>query len=104
MARRRARALKLGHPDRLHLHSLIWARVTRRWFTGRSAAIQNAAVMPIMLLYASIPALLAVVFRKNTAMLIVGFFVCAFIYALIYARLVHFRWVMPSLRLRKISN
>jgi len=36
-------------------------------------------------------------------MLIIGFFVCAFIYALIYARLVHFRWAMPSLRLRKIQ-
>jgi UDP-N-acetylmuramyl pentapeptide phosphotransferase/UDP-N-acetylglucosamine-1-phosphate transferase len=104
MARRRARALKLGHPDRLHLHSLIWARVTRKWLIGRSTVIQNAAVFPIMLMYALIPALLAVVFRKNTMILIVSFLVCAFIYALIYARLVHFRWVMPSLRLRKISS
>ena len=104
MARRRARALKLGHPDRLHLHSLIWARVTRKWLVGRSPVIQNAAVLPIMLLYALIPAVMSIVFRKSAAMLIISFFVCVFIYALIYARLVHFRWTMPSLRLRKVSG
>lgn len=104
MARRRARALKLGHPDRLHLHSLIWARVTRKWLVGRSPVVQNAAVLPIMLLYALIPAVMSVVFRKSAVMLIISFFVCVFIYALIYARLVHFRWTMPSLRLRKVSE
>jgi UDP-N-acetylmuramyl pentapeptide phosphotransferase/UDP-N-acetylglucosamine-1-phosphate transferase len=99
MARRRARTLKLGHPDRLHLHSLVWSRVTRKWLSKASIVAQNASVMPLMLLYAVIPALFAVVFRKNTVMLIAAFIVCALIYALIYARLVHFKWVVPSLRL-----
>jgi UDP-N-acetylmuramyl pentapeptide phosphotransferase/UDP-N-acetylglucosamine-1-phosphate transferase len=103
MARRRARTLKLGHPDRLHLHSLIWARITRKWLVGRPAVIQNAAVLPIVLLYALIPAVMAVIFRKNTVMLIICFFICALIYALVYARLVHFRWVVPTLRLKKAS-
>ena len=99
MARRRARTLKLGHPDRLHLHSLVWSRVTRKWLSKASTVAQNASVMPLMLLYAAIPALFAVVFRKNTVMLITAFIVCALIYALIYARLVHFKWVVPGLRL-----
>jgi len=99
MARRRARTLKLGHPDRLHLHSLVWSRVTRKWLSKASIVAQNASVMPLMLLYAVIPALFAVVFRKNTVMLIAAFIVCALIYALIYARLVHFKWVVPGLRL-----
>ena len=99
MARRRARTLKLGHPDRLHLHSLVWSRVTRKWLSKASIVAQNASVMPLMLLYAVIPALLAVVFRKDTVILIGAFIVCALLYAIIYARLVHFKWVVPSLRL-----
>lgn len=99
MARRQARTLKLGHPDRLHLHSLVWARVTRKWFAQKSAVIQNAAVSPLMLLYALIPATLAVIYRKNTEALILSFALSALIYALIYSRLVHSRWVWPTLRL-----
>jgi len=99
MARRRARTLRLGHPDRLHLHSLIWSRVTRKWLASHSVVAQNAAVLPIMLMYALIPAVLAIVFRKSTIALIASFFVCALIYAMIYARLVHFKWAVPALRL-----
>ncbi len=99
MARRRARTLRLGHPDRLHLHSLVWSRVTRKWCSNASKIAQNAAVTPLILLYALIPATLAVVFRKNTLILISAFVLCALIYSLIYARLVHFKWTLPTLRL-----
>ena len=99
MARRRARTLKLGHPDRLHLHSLVWSRVTRKWLAHRSPIAQNAAVCPVLMLYAVIPAGLSLLYRKNTAYLIVAFIACGLIYALIYARLVHFKWVIPKLRL-----
>lgn len=99
MARRRARKLRLGHPDRLHLHSLVWSRVVRPLLRGRSPVVKNAAVFPIMLIYASLPATLAVVFKTNTFALILSFFICAFIYALLYARLVHFGWTWPRLRL-----
>ncbi len=99
MARRRARTLKLGHPDRLHLHSLLWARVTRKWLRGCSPTVQNAAVLPIILLYAFVPAVLAILLRRNTLALIAAFAACGYLYALIYARLVHFRWTLPRLRL-----
>lgn len=98
MARRTARKLKLGHPDRLHLHSLVWSRVARRWFRASSPEIQNAAVFPLMLLYASVPAYCAVRFRADTKSLIVAFVLCAVLYAFVYARLVHFGWTIPRLR------
>lgn len=101
MARRQARTLKLGHPDRLHLHSLIWSRVTRKWLIGRSTVVQNATVMPIMLLYALIPATLAIIYRKNTIALIICFVISVLIYVLIYARLVNFKWRLPTVRLKK---
>jgi UDP-N-acetylmuramyl pentapeptide phosphotransferase/UDP-N-acetylglucosamine-1-phosphate transferase len=104
MARRRARTLKLGHPDRLHLHSLVWSRVTRKWLSGSSSVVQNAAVLPIMLIFALIPAVLAIILRKNTVGLIAAFLFCAMLYALLYARLVNFRWKAPSLRLTDKSN
>ncbi len=101
MARRSARKVKLGHPDRLHLHSLIWARFVRPCLRACSPTTQNAAVLPIMLLYAALPAALAVVFKSNTAALMASFIFCGFIYALIYARLVHFGWTWPKLRLTR---
>jgi UDP-N-acetylmuramyl pentapeptide phosphotransferase/UDP-N-acetylglucosamine-1-phosphate transferase len=96
MARRAARKLKLGHPDRLHLHSLLWARVARPALKGKSSVMQNAAVLPMVLLYAAIPAFLAIHYRTNTKALIVSFIASAFVYAVIYARLVHFRWIVPK--------
>ena len=98
MARRRARTRHLGHPDRLHLHSLLWARVAKKWFRNRSAVFQNAAVLPMILLYALVPAVLAIVLRRHTVALIAAFLACGYLYALIYARLVHFRWTLPRLR------
>lgn len=104
MARRRARTLKLGHPDRLHLHSLIWSRFARHTFSHRPTVTQNAAVFPFILLYAMLPASLAVLFKDSTPKLMLAFAFCAFIYALIYARLVHFRWTLPKLRPSRQSN
>ena len=46
-ARRRARTLRLAHPDRLHLHSLIWSRVSRKWLVGRAVAVKNATALPM---------------------------------------------------------
>ena len=101
MARRRARALKLDEPDRLHLHSLLWARVSRKWFSNAPPVTQNAWVLPLILAYAVVPSVLAVVLFNHTPALIVAFFVSAYLYALIYARLIHFSWTIPKLRLVK---
>ena len=98
MLRRRARTLELGGADRLHLHSLLWGRVARHWFPASSAVVQNAAVFPMVLLFAAVPASLAVYFRNNTLALMLSFVFSALLYSLIYARLVHFHWTRPRLR------
>jgi UDP-N-acetylmuramyl pentapeptide phosphotransferase/UDP-N-acetylglucosamine-1-phosphate transferase len=103
MLRRRARTLKLGHPDRLHLHSLVWSRVSRRYFGRCSTITQNAMVFPMLLLFASVPAALAILFKNSTPKLMLSFLVCAALYAVIYARLVHFQWTIPKLRPHKRS-
>jgi len=100
MARRRARTLKLGHPDRLHLHSLIWSRIAKKWLLNRSKIVQNAVVFPMVFLFALMPAVLAIVFRKSTLQLIIAFVCCALVYATLYARLIHFNWTMPKFRLK----
>jgi len=101
MARRTARTLKLGHPDRLHLHSLVWSRVARKLFSGASAIKQNSIVMPMMLGYTLVPVVLSIWLRKSTFALVLAFVFSALLYAVIYARLIHFRWVIPRLRLSK---
>lgn len=98
MLRRRARTLELGGADRLHLHSLLWGRFARHWFAGSSVTVQNAAVFPMVLLFAMVPAGLAVAFRSSTPKLMLSGLFCAALYAFVYARLVHFRWAVPKLR------
>jgi UDP-N-acetylmuramyl pentapeptide phosphotransferase/UDP-N-acetylglucosamine-1-phosphate transferase len=104
MLRRRARTLELGGADRLHLHSLLWGRVARNWFARSSVTVQNAAVFPMVLVFAAVPAGLAVVFRNSTPKLMLASLFCALLYALVYARLVHFRWTLPKLRPVKKPN
>lgn len=104
MARRRARDLELGQPDRLHLHSLVWSRIARKVMNRSSKTKQNAIVLPIMLFFALIPAVLSIKFKDSTPKLIFAFLVCSYLYALIYARLIHFKWVRPKLRLLKKTN
>jgi UDP-N-acetylmuramyl pentapeptide phosphotransferase/UDP-N-acetylglucosamine-1-phosphate transferase len=104
MLRRRARTLELGGADRLHLHSLLWGRVARRWFAGSSVTAQNAAVFPMVLVFAAVPAGLAVAFRNSTPKLMLASLFCSFLYALVYARLVHFCWTLPKLRPVKKPN
>ena len=92
MLRRFARTHSLGHPDRLHLHSLVWARVVKIHFPKLSVLSQNSLVLPFMMVYAMIPAGLAIYFRTNTIYLALSFLFCALLYFLIYMRLVRFKW------------
>ena len=94
MLRRFARTHSLGHPDRLHLHSLVWARVVKARFPKLSVLSQNSLVLPFMMAYAVVPAGLAIYFRTSTTYLALSFLFCALLYGLIYLRLVKFRWVL----------
>lgn len=92
MARRYIKRSPAGHPDRLHLHSLIKSRITHKRLPSSSATLKNAAVSPIVWALAAIPATLALVFRHNTQALILGALACALAYTLVYRRLVRFHW------------
>jgi UDP-N-acetylmuramyl pentapeptide phosphotransferase/UDP-N-acetylglucosamine-1-phosphate transferase len=92
IARRFAKAHSPGHPDRLHLHSLIQSRVINKRLRHWRKAFSNAAVSPVIWLYALLPAIFAIVFKHSTPLLILSFALCLAIYWAVYSRLVNFRW------------
>jgi UDP-N-acetylmuramyl pentapeptide phosphotransferase/UDP-N-acetylglucosamine-1-phosphate transferase len=90
--RRTRRNLHPGHPDRLHMHSLVHSRLIRKWFPALPPVLKNAAVSPVVWCMAAVPAALACVARHNQLALMAGFGVCGLTYAVVYARLVRFKW------------
>ncbi len=98
MLRRSVRTKQIGHPDRLHLHTLVWARVTKKHLSARPPVVQNAATLPFILAYAAIPAGLSVLFKTNTLALMLSLLFCVILYTCIYFRLVKFRWAMPKFK------
>lgn len=90
--RRRHRKRHPGHPDRLHLHSLIHRRVSSFWLPALGPlglnSITGALMWPISLICCA----WAVAFAGSTPMLIVGVAGIAALYTLIYCRLVQFKW------------
>lgn len=94
--RRVDRALHPGHPDRLHLHSLIKSRMIRKQFGYLSPTLRNAAVSPLLWMFALVPATLSIIFFENTIWLAASFALSAFIYSTIYARLINFSWKLPK--------
>ena len=81
-----------GQPERVHFHMLIHRRVARPLFTNSSREMQNAMTSPFAWLFCALPAGWAVLFSQNTVLLILGFALTIFIYAVLYARLTQFRW------------
>lgn len=90
--RRRKRRLNPGHPDRLHLHSLIKRRVVRRWLPHSRNLVRNSVTGAIMWAFAAAPAFLALRWPSHTLALALCFVLCAFGYSALYARLTQFRW------------
>ena len=90
VARRLRRQLHPGHPDRLHLHSLIKRRISRKVFPQWARTYQNASVSPLVWLLAAVPGTLAVVFRTQPLALFVALCACALGYQMFYWRLVWF--------------
>ncbi len=88
--RRAVRKHHPGHPDRLHLHSLVKCRITRKRFTALPPVLKNSAVSPFIWAWAAVPAACAVAFRESSGVLMSLFLVFAVLYALAYLRLVRF--------------
>jgi UDP-N-acetylmuramyl pentapeptide phosphotransferase/UDP-N-acetylglucosamine-1-phosphate transferase len=92
IVRRRRRGSSPGDADRLHLHSLVKRRVARALLPRASSLVRNSVTGSIMWLAAFVPAAIAVCWPTNTWVLMLGFVVCAMLYAAVYARLTQFRW------------
>lgn len=86
--RRMKRKLHPGHPDRLHLHSLIKRRISRKLFTDWAQTYQNASVSPLVWALAAVPGVLAVMFKSNPNALVMALLACAMGYRLFYMKLV----------------
>ena len=96
MLRRRRRQLSLVHPDRLHLHSLVKRRFVRQHFKLFNGTGRNSITGALMWGMTLLPALWALSFYDNTAMLALGLLIYALGYQAIYVRLVWFGWRRPQ--------
>ena len=94
--RRVDRALHPGHPDRLHLHSLVKSRIMRKQLGHLPVVLRNASVSPVMWLYALVPASLSVMFASNTIWLVGSFLFSALLYSIFYSKLIYFGWKLPK--------
>ena len=103
IVRRRRRHLSPGDPDRLHLHSLVKRRLARALLPNASSLVRNSATGAIMWLAALVPAAIAVTWPTHTAMLMLGFVVCALLYTAAYARLTQFRWFWTARTLPSVK-
>jgi len=86
-----------GQADSLHLHSLIYCRVSRVVFRKAKPQLKNAVtssfIWPLPLLSAGV----ATLWFSNTTVMIGGIVVCALVYRLVYLRLTQFVWCLrPS--------
>jgi len=92
--RRKLRQTHPGHPDRLHLHSLIMRRVVRtRW--GISRQMTNP-ITGLLLALMSVPAVLvAYALHSHSALAASASVLFILGYITLYARLVRFGWCSP---------
>jgi UDP-N-acetylmuramyl pentapeptide phosphotransferase/UDP-N-acetylglucosamine-1-phosphate transferase len=96
MRRRQKRKTHIGHPDCLHLHSLVKVRLVRKHFPNHTLLYQNSATSPLLCLFALIPAPFTLLFYHSTPTLIATFLAYALLYTLLYARLASFHWRWPK--------
>ena len=92
IVRRHRRQISVSGPDRLHLHSLVKRRLVRRIFPNASPLLGNSTTGALMWSASLLPATMAVQWRHNTPLLMLGSALCVLLYLAIYTRLTQFRW------------
>lgn len=83
-----------GQADSLHLHSLVYCRVSRVKFRGAKPQLQNSFTSLLIWPLPLLCSLIGVVWFTNTVVMIVSIIICAFVYRLVYLRLTQFVWCM----------
>lgn len=81
-----------GQPDRVHLHMLVFRRMSTRVFASRPRRLQNGLTSLFAWTYAALPAIMAVCWFNQTPKLAAGLCLAACIYWAVYMRLTQFRW------------
>jgi UDP-N-acetylmuramyl pentapeptide phosphotransferase/UDP-N-acetylglucosamine-1-phosphate transferase len=89
--RRFVRKVNPGHPDRLHMHSLIRSRIIRKFINEKRTTTKNAIVSPFVWVLAAISSMLGVVFYKNTIILMVAFGLFFVSYGLLYSMIIRIK-------------
>ena len=100
--RRRMHGAHPGHPDRLHLHSLLMRRLVRpllrRLYPDEPHTVQtlNNPATGLLLALMSVPAVACAQLAKNSPLLAAALCVAFMLgYVTLYARLVRFAWCSP---------
>jgi UDP-N-acetylmuramyl pentapeptide phosphotransferase/UDP-N-acetylglucosamine-1-phosphate transferase len=94
--RRRKRSHDSFHPDRLHLHSLIYARMFSSYTNGRRKTLQNAFASVPLWGFMLLGSVLAVTFAHSTWALMACFVLMAVLYSFGYRYLVRFGRFKPK--------
>jgi UDP-N-acetylmuramyl pentapeptide phosphotransferase/UDP-N-acetylglucosamine-1-phosphate transferase len=89
--RRFIRKVSPGHPDRLHMHSLVRSRIIRKYINEKNATTKNAIVSPFIWVLAAISSLLGLLFYKNTILLIIAFGLFFLTYILLYSVIIRIK-------------
>lgn len=96
MWRRWRNKMPAGEPDKLHLHSLVKTQVILRVVPHWPQRLRNAAVSPIMWLYAALPATLAVWLEGESRLVLAAAFAfCVAVYHLFYRMLARRQLACP---------
>jgi UDP-N-acetylmuramyl pentapeptide phosphotransferase/UDP-N-acetylglucosamine-1-phosphate transferase len=77
-----------GEPDRLHLHSLVATQFIQKMVPRLAHDLQNAAVAPVLWIFAAVPAILAVQYASRTGLLALILLATAVVYHVAYRALV----------------
>ncbi len=95
MFRRMVKKQHAGHPDRLHLHSLVKQRYVRRWFPYFPDDFDNS-ITGMLVGLMTLPAIIAAnLFFDSAWMSATAFAVFSLGYVTLFARMARFRWHSP---------
>ena len=93
--RRKIKKLNLGHPDKMHFHSLIKQRYVRRWFSKISTDGRNSITGLLVGSMTLTAGILANLFYQSVWMSLIILLVLILGYVSIYARMVRYKWCSP---------
>jgi UDP-N-acetylmuramyl pentapeptide phosphotransferase/UDP-N-acetylglucosamine-1-phosphate transferase len=89
--RRFIRKVSPGHPDRLHMHSLVRSRIIRKFINEKSVTTKNAIVSPFVWVLAAMSSMLGTIFYKSTIILMISFGLFFISYWLIYSVIIRIK-------------